>query len=248
MNTLFSTARAALVGIALCVLPTTSHALTATSNIGDVAGIWSGAHTKGGKASINGNGNQISWGKTRNGSRQSAYNFGQIGKSGPFDLGQTFKVGRFTHNNFTIYGNALTSAKLAVTIGGQLFDGVSNVNFSLTSYFDVIHHETRNKQKSCPYGDRPPCGDLITFVTNRSLSETIKLNGIEYLFEITGFIGGFRNGNALFSDENRKNSAIMQGKFTAVTQPPAPVPVPAALPMLAGALALTGWVVRRRKS
>jgi hypothetical protein len=242
---------AAVVGLALCVVPVSALAVT-SSYIDGVTGVWSSTTPTGPMVKLSPDGSRISWGRPVSGTRKSGYAFDEIVDRGPHDLGQTFDLGQFTHNNFAITGPALTAARLAVTITGRLVDGALSQDFTLTSVFDIIHDETANRQKKCPYGDRPPCGDLITFLTNTALSETITFNGVSYLFETTGFLGGFRDGFSLFSDEARKNSAILQGRLTGrpvdppPPPPPSPVPLPAGLPLLLAGLAAAGFVSRRR--
>ncbi len=238
--------RAAVVGLALFVLPTDSWALT-SAFIDGVNGVWSTVSPDNGTVKFSGDRSRISWGRSSSG-RKSGYVFNEIVNRGPHDLGQVFDLGQFTHINNPIFGSALTAASLAVTIAGRLVDDFGTHAFSVTSIFDVIHDETRNNQRTCPYGDRPPCGDLISFMTNAALSETFEFNGVVYLFEASGFLGGFLNGNSLFSDENQRNRAIMQGKLTAIfTPPPSPVPLPAAFPLFAGAVGAVAWLARRKK-
>ncbi len=236
------------MGLALVCVPASGWALT-TTFIDGVDGVWSPVAPANGKVTVSPDGSRISWGRPKSG-RKSGYVFDGTESSGPHDLGASFDLGKFTHNNYVIYGGALKAATLAVTITGRLVDGLTSQDFTVTSVFDIIHDETRNRQRKCPYGDKPPCGDLISFATNAGLSETIQFNGVSYLFEATGFLGGFFGGNSLFSDENRKNSAFLQGKLTALNAPPpppvSPVPLPAALPLLAIAVGSIGFVSRRR--
>jgi hypothetical protein len=242
---MLNTVRAACVGLALMLLPTDSLALTSTY-IDGVGGVWGSVTPNNGTVRHSLGGSRIAWGLSKTG-KKSAYRFDKIVNAGPHDLDQTFDIGRFTHSNRPIYGAVLTGASLAVTITGRLVDGLLSQDFSLTTVFDVIHDETKNYQKNCPYGDKPPCGDLITFMTNTAKSESIEFNGITYLFEVTGFLGGLLGGNSMFSDENRRNSAILQGKMTAI-YPPSPVPLPAALPLFAVAIGAAGLASRRKRA
>jgi hypothetical protein len=247
MVSMFTRARAALLGFALFLVPAESWALT-TVYIDDVGGTWSGMTPNNGTVSIAPDGSSISWGKTKKKKgKQSGYDFGSLAGSAAHDLGSNIDLGRFTHRNFVIYGSALTSASLAVSITGRLFDGVTSQVFTVNSVFDVRHDETMNRRKSCPYGDSPPCGDLISFLSNKPLTQEIVFNGVTYLFEMTGFLGGWYDGYSLFSDEKRKNSAILQAHLTEVPST-SPVPLPAALPLFAGALMAFGVAKRRKRA
>lgn len=249
MISMLNSARAAIAAIALLFVPTSSSAVT-TAFIDGVGGVWGNFTPNISTLKVTNGGADMNWGRPANG-KQSGYQFNGLDGTGPHALGSSFGLGKFTHNNFVIFGAALKSATLAVTITGRLVDGLTSKAFSVTSIFDVIHDETLNYQKKCPYGDRPPCGDLISFMTNAAKSETIEFNGSIFLFEASGFLGGFLNGNSLFSDENRQNNAVMQGKLTSIytpPPPPSPVPLPAAFPLMAGALGVIALVSRRRKT
>ncbi len=243
---MFYTVRAAILAFAFVVVPTYSWALT-TAYIDTVDGAWGNViPAPNPTVRITNGGQRLAWGNRFQG-RKSSYIFGGIDNTGPHALGDSFDLGRFTHNNFTILGGGITAATLSVTITGRLVDGLASTIFSVTSVFDVMHDETRNNQAVCPYGDTPPCGDLITFLTNAAMSETIAFNGSNFLFEASGFIGAFTNGNSLFSDESLRNHAIMQGRLTEVPSP-SPVPLPAALPLLAGSIGFVGWIKRRKRT
>ena len=129
--------RAAFMGLALLCVPAYGWALT-TTFIDGVDGVWSPVGTANGTVKVSPDGSHISWGRSKSG-KKSGYVFNGTEAPGPHDLGASFDLGKFTHNNYVIYGGALKAATLAVTISGRLVDGLTSHAFSVTSVFDIIH-------------------------------------------------------------------------------------------------------------
>jgi hypothetical protein len=229
------------IAAAVAAVPLTADAVT-TLQIDSVTGVWTSSV---GGSNVNGVGtNTLSWG---GGNPQSSYVF--TGDAPPafggILPGAVFDLGTFTHNNFPILLPAISMATLAVDVTGTLFlDGVNSGVFSIMSTFDFEHNETPNSLPCDPTG-ATICPDVVTLMLNEGASETIEIDGVSYILDITGFVVGGVLVDQYVTEENQENDAILQGRFREVTSV---IPVPAALPLFLSALAGFGFMSRRRRA
>lgn len=227
------------VAAAFAALPLAAEAVT-TLQIDSVTGAWTSST---GGINVSGVGtNTLSWG---GGNPQSSYVF--TGDAPPafggILPGADFNLGTFTHNNFPIILPAISEATLAVDVLGTLFiDGVDSGNFNVSSVFDFQHNETPNTAPCDPMG-ATICPDVVTIMLNAGASETLVIDGVSYILDVTGFVVGGVLQDQFVTEEGLENDAILQGRFREISSV---IPVPAALPLFLSALAGFGFMSRRR--
>ncbi|WP_370679811.1 retention module-containing protein [Comamonas sp. GB3 AK4-5] len=120
---------------------------------------------------------KITWG---GGSKPSGYEF--VDNEGlradkPDLLNTKFELGTFTHNNFPISGNALTSVDLEVSIY-VVIDGVETMVKKTISF---KHTETSNN------GTAEQNRDIVE-ITNSTAIQTFTVGGRTYVLNILGFL------------------------------------------------------------
>lgn len=222
---------------AIFVLPLAAAATPVTLKIDSVSGVWTAA--SGAPATTQGIGtNMLGWGVPV-GTEQSSYVFQGIAPPAVIDIlpGSVFELGEFTHNNFRIYPDAITNATLQVTVTGSTQNGTTQM-FSM-SVFEFAHLETPNQEPCSPAG-AAACPDVVTPLLNMGASESVVIDGVEYVLNVTGFQG---IGPSFITEEDQMNMAVLEGGFVARSTA---VPVPAALPLLASALGFLAFLARRR--
>lgn len=236
-----------LAGLALFALPFAASAVPVTVNIDSVTGEWT-AFSGNPTGTTHGLGtNKLSWGEPLNErEKQSAYIFTGAAPPpiGSFNAGETFDIGEFTHNNFTIRLPSIEGATLEVTVSGTAHNSGSPQSFTLTSVFSFQHNETLNAG-TCPVGDNP-CPDIVTVGTNEGSSESIIVNGDEYIFEVTGFLYNGESFTSFVTEEHQANTAILQARFTKASAP-LTVPAPSPLLLLLSGLGMLGFAAYRRR-
>ncbi|NOD63190.1 MULTISPECIES: THxN family PEP-CTERM protein [unclassified Ruegeria] len=146
-----------------------------------------------------------------------------------------FDLGQFTHLNFPIPGEVLSSVDLVVDLqigGGPL----------VSSTFSLTHNETVNQQSNCPQ-DPTPCNDIVT-IANTLGSQNFSFGGQNYVFSVLGFSqdGGNTISTGFSTVEETKNYATLYGQYTV-----APVPLPAAGWLLLGGIGGLFAYGRRQK-
>ncbi len=188
----------------------------------------------------------IRWGtNSPTGEGDSGYDF--TARNTPFATSETsvFGLGEFAHENFTIpTGTWISSVDL-------LLRGVLNVDSGPDQevQFDYrfFHNETPNSPPSglCAAGGTQPCPDLVSFEALSS-TDRVLIDGSPFALNILGFATSLENAeNGIFDSEaltleGQRNTRILAAEF-------APVPIPAALPLFASAIAGLGIVGLRRK-
>lgn len=226
---------------AVAFLPFATNALAVQVDIDTVTGVWTDVS---GGDNVAMNGNTLSWGTPLGSDGQSSYVFDGTAPTGPHDAGEIFDIGMFTHNNYTIgNGTSIDGATLEVTTTGTIYDTASGSSktFELTSIFDFDHNETTNNPRgNCNFGGNKPCPDLVTAFNDILGSETLTLDGMDYLLAITGF----EDGTTFLTKEGDANSTSLQATFISKASV---VPLPAGLPLLVSALGLVGFAARRRR-
>ena len=187
----------------------------------------------------------VRWGTAATSSGRSGYDFTRSATpiSG-IEVDEVFDLGTFVHRNNPITGTTLESIKLRVRTQGFLEDDPSTT-FDLISVFNFTHDETSNAPAlaDCKYpGSVTRCDDLVTAVLDTGASTPFSFAGVDYFFSVTGFKVGDEDFTSFLTAEGRDNSAILRGVFTADV---GVIPVPAALPLLASAVA--GFALLRRR-
>ena len=219
-------------------------ASAAIVTVDSITGVWSTATLESGGAPSGVGTKRITWG-TSTGYGRSSYVFEAA--STPFSpLPETqFTFGEFTHNNFPVTGNALTSAVLSLAIGVSI-DGVGH---TLEASYLFTHNETPN-QWPCLSGSVSVCDDIVSFTPIVNSFDTVDVDGTEYTFLLDNFIDEDGNPvNSFWTQERRTNSASLVGRFTAElpTENPPPVPLPASILLLGAGLGGAGALSRFRR-
>ncbi len=243
--------RALLTGLACsgAVFASTVSAGPIQTTVNSITGEWSSV--TGGTDVTGLNTNEIRWGDPFvSGGDQSGYRFDGDPPSGPQAVGSSFDLGTFTHFNEPIFaGGSITAATLDVTIEALVENG-SSQNVTLTSQFVFSHNETPNNPPGGTCANGEPnnqgvningCADILTPITNPEASQTVTIDGNDYLFSTTGF----DVGSSFETVEESANTAQLQGEFIGETQQ---VPVPSTLGLLGAGLAGLGFVARRRRN
>ncbi|NOD77955.1 VPLPA-CTERM sorting domain-containing protein [Ruegeria sp. HKCCD4315] len=146
-----------------------------------------------------------------------------------------FDLGQFTHLNFPIPGEVLSSVDLVVDLqigGGPL----------VSSTFSLTHNETLNRPANCPQ-DATPCNDIVT-IANSLGSQNFTYGGQNFVFSVLGFSqdGGNTISTGFSTVEGAQNHATLYGQYTV-----APVPLPAAGWLLLGGIGGLFAYGRRQK-
>ena len=233
-----------LLAAAAVAAVTVTGASAASITIDSVTGVWGNIDPASG---ISGGGtNEIRWGIPLAG-QQSGYRFdGEAPPAYVVFSDVVFDLGTFTHFNWPISSSStvLNSADLTVSVA---IDGIGTIN----SVFTFEHLETPNGANPCANGEAygsgvnvNGCADRVVASLNLGASDTFVIDGVEYVFDISGF---FYSGSLLdefWTVESATNQATLKGVFTAV------IPLPAGLPLLLGGLVVLGGLgaTRRRKA
>jgi hypothetical protein len=235
-------AASAILGLSAGAASSAPVPLTISSVVSTWHNVVGGANVDESLAGPTGGTASISWGFPLPGEEQSGYDFSGIYPTGPLDAPAIFDIGEFAHRNFTIAtGGGIQSADLTVAISGD----VGGVGFVLTPTYTFTHIETTNFPNGgvCVEGGVTPCPDLVSFaLASGEGSTNFVLDGFVYSVSILpGFLVGDEFVNSFLTLEDQVNTAILRGEFTV-----APIPVPAALPLLATAMAGLALINRRR--
>ncbi len=201
------------------IVPASATVLSISS-----VGIWSsviGGETATGNFFLNGVGtNQISWGMPYYQGFQSAYRFDGVSSVVVALDGSAFTLGSFTHFNYPIAGDSITSATLVFTLN---INGV-NTEFNFT----FRHVETANQgvNGTCPVtpGMMPPCPDVV-LVENVQSQETVVINGKQYALNIIGFWQNNQLVTQMITFENQLNTAQLFAQWVEIPVEQAPQPV-----------------------
>lgn len=218
-----------------------------TINLTSVTGVWNNAQGSSGLPSnfTGGGTNVIHWGfPATDGGQNSGYQF--IGTAPPtisnIQLDTPFALGTFTHFNFPISGDSLTSVDLNVSVA--LTINGTPTNFSGVYHF--LHNETPN---SFTPVTNPGNDDIVTFQNNISQSGTIVIGGINYSIGLIGF--SLSPGSPLVQQfntvETMQNNATL---FAQISRPEVFVPEPSTYLMMGSFLVACAGVAfyRKRKS
>ena len=139
---------------------------------------------------------RIVWGSASQGSGYAFVDNEDLRGADSNLLDTTFKLGTFTHNNFPVSGNTLTSVDLQVSIHVTI-DGVEHV---IQHTINLGHTETPNN-----YGDSRD-DDLVT-ITNSTATQTFTVGDRTYVLDIKGFLDAQGNlVSSIHTQENKANS------------------------------------------
>lgn len=138
-------------------------------------------------------------------------------------VGESFKIGQFTHFNRRVYGNSISGANLQVdlsfTIGGSAINDITfNTQFQ--------HTETNNGSSggNC-------CDDLVTLVLDETTSFEFTVDNIIYNLELLGFYFNDSIVTSFITPENSVGVADFLAILTTATIPEPPVQPPITPPI-----------------
>ncbi len=243
-------AAGSVAALIACAAP----AQAATVVFDTITSTWSAA--SGANVSTNGNGtptSSASWGTPaeRNG-KKSSYSFASISPvnaviGAPGDYGP-FQIGTFTHNNWPITGDSITSIKLSISTK-IIIDGISQGIRTFDYMFS--HLETPNDvpgyNGTCANGQKENaninsngCADRVK-VNFLNTSEMFNVDGNLYTLDITGFLNAGQPVTDFWTKEEKSNSAQLLASIKMVGSA---VPEPSTWAMMILGFGLAGTAVR----
>ena len=178
----------------------------------------------------------IRWG-TPLGTNVSGYTFES--RLTPFDVtsdGTAFALGDFTHENWQIANNNISSVDLLLALD-------SNLIFNISTSFHIIHNETPNIYSPV---DNPLNNDIVT-INNPIVNQLFTYGGNNYYFNLLGFSqdGGSTITTVFSTVEEQSNVASLFGKITEIPVDN-PVPEPSTFFLLGSALVGLGILGKKR--
>ena len=236
----------------LAGLSITTAANAGTVVFTDIKGTWSSP--TGASVNYSGNGSgyaKASWGASTD-YRKSAYTFDgaspiNVNITSPGSYGP-FEIGEFTHNNWPINGNSITSIKLAISTK-IIIDGIDQGVKTFNYVFN--HLETPNNvpgyNGTCANGLKESasinangCADRVQ-VNFLSTSDTFNVGGNLYALDFAGFMDGKTPVTDFWTKERKDNSISMMASIKLVQSA---VPEPSTWAMMIIGFGAVGSMVR----
>ena len=156
------------------------------------------------------------------------------------NLGDTFNIGQFIHENNPTYSSV---DHATLTIKGDLtIDGLAYEDLSFS--YQVAVDNTPNRASDCP--DEPvPCDDVIT-ISTLDTSDTVNYLGNDVTLNIVGFFLDGEMTDQFATLERATSTAFVRATISALPYT-SEVPIPAAGWMMAGAAGLLWSRSRKRR-
>jgi hypothetical protein len=249
------TVQGILGSAAIAVVAIATQASASQVSIESISGTWTSALPVGTAGFSGLNTNSISWGVAGSTGKQSGYDFDAAAPLPMMASPDTdFVLGQFTHHNNPIKAYptypSITSAVLDV-----VFDiKIGSQTRSVMSQFTFTHNETPNTANPCANGGTTTndplnawgCADSVTVNLNQGASETFKVDGKSYMFNISGFEYGLNNSvlGTFWTKEKMANHANLVASYSVVPS----VPLPAAGWMLIAGIGGIAAMRKRKKS
>jgi hypothetical protein len=164
----------------------------------------------------------LSWGGVEE-DRRSSYTFQGVFPA-EHQLGEQFDLGVFTHNNFVIpSGTGILGTSLRVFLEAT----IEGRPISAQSVFTFDHWETPNWHDPCANGQPNwtgvnvnGCADRVVAVTNPSLTRSFTINGLPYVFSVSGFLIDDSTFSEFWTEEARSNQAVLRASVVVIPLPP----------------------------
>lgn len=197
-----------------------SAASAAQVTLDSVGGTWSILDTVGDPVVTGVGTNQINWGREFfEDEGTSGFRFDGSADSGPFETGELFEVGLFTHLNKVIFeGEMVSLARLNLSVTAT-FDDLVTRTFDTFYEFSLL--ETPNLQEpNCSIGNglenfvegtanQAGCSDHVQIVRNDSVNTEFTFGTMTYTFDLFGFA----EGTEYFTVERQDNSTPLLARF-----------------------------------
>jgi hypothetical protein len=155
-------------------------------------------------------------GATGQSAQKCAFEFEAVPLRSPQQLGSRFLIGRFAHTNVPTDSQSLNkfqAAKLEILVDITLRDRGRALSERLASVFDVELLETENEGPCPGPTDGNGCYDRVTFRLNKARSEALSIDGVEYVFTLTGFLIDGRPAESFWTRELARSEAQLEASL-----------------------------------
>ncbi len=176
---------------------------------------------------------------------KSGYEFDAVDTPFIRPADDVFALGRFTHFNKVInLGTGISSVELFLKADIVLIpDAGPEVSLGENIFRFLVKHDETPNVAPCLPGSVSVCDDAVS-ITALDTSDMVLIDGTEYTLSILGFSYTVADAEAgifdseFLSPENGTNTRVLAATFSVAGNNPAPVPLPAGLPMLLAGLGL----------
>ncbi len=213
-----------LIFYLICVSSLLHQISEGSNSVTSTNGKWTSVH---GSSYFGVNTPQIYWGipidEDTGLNGMSSYLYEAITYPVGIPIGESFKIGEFTHINRSIYGNSISEANLQINLGLNIGDtAVNNITFNTR----FIHEETSNNS-----GGGGCCDDLVGLVLDETSKFEFTVDSVSYNLELLGFYINDTLVNSFITSENSEGVADFLAIITAKNLPQPPIDPPIGPPI-----------------